>query len=61
MERAVADALSGVSNSEASRRHGVSRSALLLALRRRGVAAKPYVSGDAHHERRAQAASCAVE
>jgi predicted HTH domain antitoxin len=58
MERAVEAALGGMSNSEAARVHQVSRSALKLALRRRGVAPKPHPSGDAHHER--QAASCAA-
>lgn len=45
MERAVADALAGVSNTEAARRHEVSRSALKLALRRRGVGPKAYAGG----------------
>lgn len=51
MERAIADATAGVSNSEAARRHGVSRSALKLALRRHGVAPKPHLRGDAHPSR----------
>jgi hypothetical protein len=62
MERAVADAMAGVSNKASALKHGVSRSALLLALRRRGFGAKPHPSGEAHRARtQAQAASCAAE
>lgn len=62
MERAVAAAMAGTSNSAAAKQHGVSRSALLLALRRRGFGAKPHPSGEAHHARaQAQAAICAAE